>query len=224
MARDDRLFELIQILRDGQLHRAQDLAQDFGVSTRTIWRDMATLVESGLPIEGERGVGYIMKAPVSLPPLALNAQEFEALRLGLSLASSLKDKETAKAANSLRSKINAVTPATLQDPNAESLVFRSPEAERAAPFLAPLRQAQNARLIVILNYQSAWGQQREHHLRVLQIAFWGDQWTVLGWCELSHDFRMIRVDLIVNLTVTSTAFLPEPGKMIKDYLARLDGS
>ena len=68
MRRTDRLFDLIQILRDGKLHRAADIAARLEVSTRTIWRDMATLQASGLPVEGERGLGYILRSPLLLPP------------------------------------------------------------------------------------------------------------------------------------------------------------
>ncbi|EKD61451.1 MAG: hypothetical protein ACD_54C00232G0004, partial [uncultured bacterium] len=91
MRRTDRLFDLIQILRDGRLHRASEIAERLGVSVRTIWRDMTTLMASGLPVEGERGVGYILRAPITLPPMILNAVELEALRLGLRLATEHPD-------------------------------------------------------------------------------------------------------------------------------------
>ncbi|RYG92859.1 YafY family transcriptional regulator [Loktanella sp. IMCC34160] len=223
MARNDRLFDLIQILRDGQLHRAQDLGARLGVSTRTIWRDMATLIDSGLPIEGERGVGYVMKSPVSLPPLALNRDEFEALRLGLALASSLSDRDAARGAASLRAKINAVSPAGLQDPGVESLVFASPEAERAARHLAPIRRALRDHLVIEIDYTSIWGDPRSHILRPLHLSYWGRVWTLLGWCEKDGNFRLLRVDLIRSAEVTQRGFLPEAGKTAEDYLARLDG-
>jgi predicted DNA-binding transcriptional regulator YafY len=75
MRRTDRLFELIQILRDGRLHRASELAERLEVSVRTVWRDMATLMASGMPVEGERGVGYILRAPITLPPMILTPDE-----------------------------------------------------------------------------------------------------------------------------------------------------
>ena len=99
--RSDRLFELIQILRDGKLHRASDLAARVKVSTRTIWRDMATLQASGLPVEGERGVGYMLTAPITLPPVALTVQEMEALRLGIALVASAADAGLSYAAHTL---------------------------------------------------------------------------------------------------------------------------
>ena len=89
MSRSNRLFDLIQILRDGRLHRAADLALDLGVSVRSIWRDMAMLAASGMPVEGERGVGYMLRQPITLPPMMLQPAELIALRLGVRLVTVL---------------------------------------------------------------------------------------------------------------------------------------
>lgn len=110
MSRNDRLFDLIQILRDGRLHRAADLAGRLGVSTRTIWRDMAVLAASGLPVEGERGVGYILRAPVTLPPLILTSDELAVLQHFLTTTSEAPDGTLARGAKSLAAKIAAVLP------------------------------------------------------------------------------------------------------------------
>ncbi|MDO9524937.1 MAG: HTH domain-containing protein, partial [Gemmobacter sp.] len=83
MNRDQRLFDLIQLMRDGRLHTASELAAAVGVSTRTIWRDMAMMAQTGLPVTGERGVGYILRAPLMLPPTMLTTDELEALTEGL---------------------------------------------------------------------------------------------------------------------------------------------
>ena len=111
MPRTDRLFDLIQILRDGRLHKAAEMAQVLEVSVRTIWRDMATLMASGMPVEGERGIGYILRAPITLPPMILTSAELEAFRLGVRLVADGADAGLARAARSLASKIGSVTPA-----------------------------------------------------------------------------------------------------------------
>ncbi len=80
MRRTDRLFDIIQILRDGNLHRAQDIAEALEVSVRTIYRDMDTLTASGIPVQGERGVGYMVTSQITLPPLNLTTEELEALK------------------------------------------------------------------------------------------------------------------------------------------------
>ena len=110
MRRTDRLFELIQILRDGRLHRGSDMAERLGVSLRTIYRDMDTLIASGIPVEGERGLGYMMTAPITLPPLNLTLTELEALHLGLAVVNKAADDELKTAAKSLSDKVDAVLP------------------------------------------------------------------------------------------------------------------
>lgn len=222
MRRSDRLFDLVQILRDGKLHRAADLGRRLGVSTRTIWRDMGTLAASGLPIEGARGVGYQLRDPTTLPPMTLTRDEFEALRLGITLVAGAADPMTARAAASLRAKIGAVAPARAQDPGADSFVFASAEAARAAPYLALIRRAIRDHLTLALGYPDAAGGARVRRVRPLHLDYWGRAWTLTAWCDLSNDFRMFRVDLVTSLSHDGGAFLPEPGRTVEDYLARLD--
>jgi predicted DNA-binding transcriptional regulator YafY len=83
MKRDARLYDIVQALRDGRLHTAGELAAQLGVSTRTIWRDMEMLAATGLPVTGERGLGYILRSPLMLPPTMLTPEELEALVEGL---------------------------------------------------------------------------------------------------------------------------------------------
>ena len=110
MRRTDRLFAIIGILRDGRLHRAQDIATRLQVSVRTIYRDMDTLVASGVPVDGARGVGYRARDAITLPPLTLTAAELEALNLGLAIAAEVADPDLKSAAERLAGKIDAVLP------------------------------------------------------------------------------------------------------------------
>ena len=141
MRRTDRLFDLIQILRDGRLHNAAEMAAELEVSDRTIWRDMATLMASGLPIEGERGVGYILRAPITLPPMVLTSTELEAFRLGVRLVAEGADPGLARAARSLATKIGAVTPTPPDGDDDGLFVFTGRETTRAAPHMPMLRAA-----------------------------------------------------------------------------------
>lgn len=217
MTRKDRLFDIVQILRDGRLHRAADLAARLGVSDRTIWRDMATLAESGLPVEGARGIGYQLREPTTLPPMALTRDEFEALRLGITLVAGAADPTIARAAATLRAKIGAVAPARAQDPGSDSFVFASEEAARAAPHLALIRRAIRDHLTLSLAYRGAEAQR----VRPLHLDYWGKVWTLTAWSDKLHDFRVFRVDLVTSLAHDGGAYLPEPGKTVEDYLARL---
>lgn len=111
MKRDARLYEFVQILRDGKLHTAEELAKRLGVSTRTVWRDMAMMAATGLPVTGERGLGYILRSPLMLPPTVLTADEVEALAQGLRHIEA-SEPHLARAARSLLHKIAVLLPQT----------------------------------------------------------------------------------------------------------------
>jgi len=109
MSRDQRIFDLIQRMRDGRLHTAQALAREVGVSVRTIWRDMAMMAATGIPVEGERGLGYILRAPLLLPPMILTQEELEALMDGLGRVGA-EGGARARAARALRFKVATLLP------------------------------------------------------------------------------------------------------------------
>jgi predicted DNA-binding transcriptional regulator YafY len=221
MRRTDRLFDLIQILRDGRLHRASEMAERLEVSVRTIWRDMATLMASGLPVEGERGVGYILRAPITLPPMILGPAELEALRLGVRLVAEGADPGLARAARMLATKIASVTPASPEGEEDEIFVFTGDETKRAVPHLPVLRRAIRGRERLTITYIDPEGRETHRDIRPLQLEFWGRVWTLAAWCEARGDFRAFRVDRIIALTETGETFPDEPGRRLADYRAGL---
>ena len=109
MKRDARLYDIVQELRDGRLHTAAELAQRLGVSTRTIWRDMEMLAATGMPVTGERGLGYMLRSPLVLPPTMLTPEELEALVEGLRHVGQ-EGNPRAKAAKSLLYKVATLLP------------------------------------------------------------------------------------------------------------------
>lgn len=224
MRRTDRLFDLIQILRDGRLQTAREMADRLEVSTRTLWRDMATLIGSGLPVEGERGVGYILREPITLPPLTLTPDEVQALTLGLQLVTRGADPSLTRAAESLAGKIAAVLPARLLDgTHQDTWVFPGEEALAAARHLPLLRRAIRLRERVILDYVDSSGLPTRRPVRPLVLEFWGRVWTLASWCEARGDFRSFRVDRVEALHPTGETFPDEPGRMLADW-RRLHGS
>lgn len=221
MRRTDRLFDLIQILRRGGLHTARGLAEALEVSTRTIWRDMATLIAAGLPIEGERGVGYILRAPITLPPLTLTDEELTALTTALAVLARGADPSLAGAAASLAGKIEAVVPASLLAGRGDApFVWPGPEALAAARHLPALRRAIRGRRRIAITYADAEGRPSRRILRPLGLEFWGRVWTVVAWCEARADLRAFRVDRIGALAETGTGFAPEPGRDLAAWQAR----
>lgn len=216
----DRLFSLIQILRDGRVHTARDLAERLEVSVRTVWRDMGVLVAQGLPVEGERGVGYALRERIDLPPLTLTADEVEALRLGTELVARGADPSLADAAGRLAGKIAAVVPARVWEAGgADPWVFARAETAAAARHLPALRRAIRARRRVALSYRDEGGAASGRVVRPLLLEFWGQVWTLAAFCEVREGFRSFRLDRIEGLEVREDAFPREAGRELADYRA-----
>ncbi|MGR3712032.1 MAG: helix-turn-helix transcriptional regulator [Shimia sp.] len=222
MRRTDRLFDLIQILRDGRLHRASDLAEHMEVSVRTIYRDMDTLVASGIPVEGERGVGYILRAPVFMPPMALTQVELEAMHLGAALVRQTADTELQEAATRVLTKIDQSMPNPMfgaMDGFGKE-IFAAPEVEASFDKMPVIRRAIQERQILAIEYLSLSGTQTRRRIRPLQMEYWGRAWTCTGWCEIRNDFRVFRIDRITGCLETQDSFVDEPGKDLATYLVR----
>ena len=219
MRRTDRLFDIIQILRDGKLHRAQDIADRLEVSVRTIYRDMDTLVASGVPVEGERGVGYMVRDQITLPPLNLTPEELEALNLGMAIVAEAADPDLKAAALSLADKVDAVLPAqTIAEADTwKFAVYPFADAARGFAHMSTLRAAIKARQKLHLQYRRIDGTLSERKVRPLHMEYWGRVWTLTAWCEKRNDFRVFRVDLIVETTALPELFVDEPGKRLSDY-------
>lgn len=223
MRRTDRLYDLIQILRDGRLHRGKDLAERLGVSLRTLYRDMDAIIASGIPVEGERGLGYMMTAPITLPPLNLTLDELEALHLGLSVVSKAADEDLQRAAETLSRKVDAALPEDRSAPASGwgFAVYPFAEAARGFVHMAPLRAAIRARRKIELTYANPGDAPTKRRVRPLQMEYWGRVWTVTAWCELREDFRVFRVDRIQTLDIGFDTFEEETGKTLADYLDRV---
>ena len=223
MRRTDRLFDLIQILRDGRLHRAGEMAERLGVSVRTIWRDMATLMASGLPVEGERGVGYILRAPITLPPMSLTGAELDALRAGVRLVAEGADPALARAARVLAIKIASVTPAPPEDDGDDLFVFTGKETNRATAHVPILRRAIKSRQRLTLTYIDPDGRETHRDIRPLALDLKSRVWSLAAWCEHRNGFRNFRVDRIMAITETGEVFRHQPGQTLADYQTLMAG-
>lgn len=220
MSRTDRLYDLIQILRDGRLHRAQDLADRMGVSLRTVYRDMDTLMASGVPLEGNRGLGYRATADMTLPPLNLTMAELEALHLGLAVVNEAGDAELGAAAQSLSAKIDAVLPEDRAAPPSGwgAAVYPFAQATLGFQHHATIRSAIRARqkLRLALEGDAAGGR----IVRPLHLEYWGRLWMVTVWSETEADFATIRLDRVARLDVLPQLFVEEEGKTLADLRSR----
>jgi predicted DNA-binding transcriptional regulator YafY len=220
MRRADRLFEIVHHLRGRRLTTAAQLARWLEVSERTIYRDIADLAASGIPIDGEAGVGYRLHPDFDLPPLMFNRNEIEALVIGARMVESWGGPGLAHGARTALAKIATALPkdkrATLESsPLFSPGYFADP---RLGARLDSLRAAIDARRYVLLGYQDALGAASQRRVRSLALAFWGNAWTLGTWCELRNDFRNFRLDRIVTSTVLEERFADEPGRRLPDYL------
>jgi predicted DNA-binding transcriptional regulator YafY len=211
------------MFRGGRLHRGVDLAETLGISLRTLYRDIDTLVQSGIPVEAERGVGYILRQPIFLPPLTLTASELEALHFGMDLARRAADKDLDKAAGTLINKIEAVLPVDAPRQNhARAFAVYTPPLTDANIFLVQLRNAIRTQHFVQIDYIALNGTKSERRIRALQLEFWGQAWTCTAWCETRQDFRVFRVDRITNCTIETECYASESNKSLNKYLRSLD--
>ena len=218
MRRADRLFQIVQILRHKRLTTAQQLADRLEVSTRTIYRDIQDLCLSGIPIEGEAGVGYLLRQEVNVPPLMFNEEELEAIQVGMRMVQTWGGKSLGRAARQAMIKVEAVLPKRLQA--YQSLMF-SPDFYLDSDefqFLDPLRNAAQRREVVKLFYTDAKQLLSERNVRPLAIYFWRGIWTLLTWCELRDDFRHFRADRITGLVCLDRFFAVTPGQELEDFI------
>jgi predicted DNA-binding transcriptional regulator YafY len=220
--RADRLFEIIQILRRKPTVRAREIGEALEVSERTIYRDIRDLMASGVPIEGEAGVGYVLKAGFDLPPLMFKEQEIEALVLGARMVESWADAELAEAASDAIAKIEAVIPDRLRGYMASTALL-APASHYMEPLkfdLAGLRRSIRSQIKVHFRYTDILRQRTERTVRPLSLAYFGPVWMLAAWCELRDDFRTFRLDRIEDFEATSERFRHERGKTLHDFLKR----
>src|SRR5690606_15594410 len=222
MRRAGRWFEIIQILRRRKLVRARDLAETLEVSERTIYRDIRDLMAGGVPIEGEAGIGYVLRKGFDLPPLMFNEQEIEALVLGARIVESWADARLAEAAANVIAKVETVIPERLREHMAQTALI-APSNHFAEPInvdLAALREAVRLRRKLQFGYLDGSGRATHRTVRPLGLAFYGPVWLLASWCELRTDFRAFRLARITDLEIPPDTFHPEPGKTIGDYRKR----
>jgi len=223
MRRADRLFRIVQHLRGGRLTTAARLAEAMEVSERTIYRDIADLQASGVPVDGEAGVGYVLRQGFLLPPLMFSEDEIVALVAGARLIRAWGGAQMAAAAEEALVKIAAVLP---EGPRARAEAVRihaiAPEMTGdLAARLDRIEAAIDTRCCLEFDYADAAGLASRREVEPLVLLFWGKVWTLAAWCRLRQDFRVFRVDRIAGMC-EGVQFRPDPARSLTAFL-RLKG-
>ncbi|WP_213805374.1 YafY family protein [Granulicella sp. dw_53] len=223
MRRADRLFRIVQFLRLGRMLTAQKLAAKLQVSQRTIYRDVRDLQLSGMPIEGEAGVGYTLRRDSDLPPLMFTRGELTALVLGARLVKAWGGAENVIAAGHALQRIEAVVPAEMRD-ELDAILLYAPGYMMPQPLrerLDVLHGACLGRRAILFCYAREDGEKSERTVRPLALAFWSGVWTLAAWCELRKDFRSFRIDRMDELRVLEGSFEPRRGQRLEDFMKKV---
>ena len=225
MRRADRLFRIVNLLRQGRVVTAGRLAEKLQVCERTIYRDVRDLQLSGAPIEGEPGIGCTLRRDFDLPPLMFTSKELTALVLGARLVQAWGGAESVVGAKAALERIESVLPAELRDRLdaiqmfAPGFKMKAAERER----LDLLHAACVERRPVLIAYVKEDGEASRRVVRPLGLYFWSGVWTLVAWCEMRDGFRVFRVDRISEEAVGEKPFAQKKGQRLGDYLKTIRG-
>ena len=212
MSKTARLFKLMDALRGRRRAvAAAQLAEELAVSVRTVYRDVQTLISLGAPIDGEAGVGYVLRAGFFLPPLMFSIEELEALVLGTRWVKGQGDPALAQAADSALAKIATASPKDLREEIAAIGLWapRFGKPPEQAVSLRTLRETIRREHKLKICYVSLAGAQTERVIWPIALAFFEGAQLVAAWCELRADFRHFRTDRITRLEVIGVS-VPQP--------------
>ncbi len=223
MRRADRLFQLVQLLRSRRTATGQQLADELGVSKRTVYRDIRDLEYAGVPIRGEAGVGYRLDARFELPPLTFTAEEVEGLVLGARIVQTWGDSDLASAVSSAMTKIEAVLPEPMREVWLGTALFAGGgHRQEASRHLALLRRAIGDHRVLRFGYVRADGTPSQRAVRPLGLYFWGNKWTLAAYCELRSDYRSFRPDRMREVEILEDRFDSDGEISLASFLARVE--
>ena len=197
-----RLLALLSALRRRRRPvTAATLAEELGVSTRTLYRDVATLQAQGAPIEGEAGLGYVLRPGFFLPPLMFDQRQADAIMLGLMMVRRRADPELAAAADEALGRIGAALPAEIAD-QALASGLRAGGNRPVPPHLGAIRTALETERKLCLTYRDGAGRGSERVVWPIAIGFLEAAEVLAAWCESRRDFRHFRLDRIQSVAAS----------------------
>ena len=222
MPRAERLLDLIQLLR---AHRrpvsGAALAAELKISLRTLYRDIAALTAQGATIDGQPGVGYMLRPGFLLPPLMFSEEEIEALVLGSRWVAERGDAPLAKAARNAMAKIGAVLPDDLKERLDAPGLLIAPAAKAAAgdAALPAIREAIRRERKLRITYVDGAGRQTQRAIWPFALGFFERVRVIVAWCELRQGYRHFRTDRIVKVAVTETRYPRRRSALLKEWRA-----
>ncbi len=224
MSRTARLFQLMQALRSGPSPKTSgQLAQDLGVSARTVHRDIDALRGLGAVIDGEAGFGFTLIEDATLPPLGFTDDELEALVLGLREAQLIGDPALSEAAGTALRKLQGRLPQRQSHRLSHAVLTATRFDRPALPRIevAALRQAAWDERVIEFAYTDAKGDDTRRRVNPLSIVYMDRASVLISWCHLRRDFRVFRLDRMQQMTVTEQSFRPKRVPLLREALDRI---
>lgn len=223
MPRAERLNDIVHHLR--RMHQAvtaNTLAEVFEVSVRTIYRDIQNLVDSGVPISGEAGVGYVIDKRYHLPPIMFDADEIEAIALGISMVGNWTDDQFSAKAQSAFKKIQATLPAPILQELHQISTFSAP-SQYKIPWtvsFTEVRECIRRKNKVQFSYLDLQERTTLRTIWPLALVSFSPVWLLAGWCELRQSFRNFRLDRVSEFVPLNNRYPNERDKNLHAYLAQ----
>lgn len=220
MRKADRLFRIVEYLKARRgVVQAIDLSQYLSVSLRTIYRDIADLTASGVPIISETGVGYVLDKGHIVKPLMFTLDEIEALAMGAQMVKSFCGPDLHGPITQAMNRLVSALPDQLRQ-DYENTFLLARNTNKVDPLrisFTDLRGAMRDKSIVKLTYTDLREQTTQRTVRPLCLVFFGQVWVLLAWCESRNNFRSFRLDRIEKALITEKKFRDEKGKRFVDY-------
>jgi predicted DNA-binding transcriptional regulator YafY len=226
MRRADRLFLIIHALRGRRRAlAAHGLAETLGVSLRTVYRDVADLQRSGVPIEGEAGVGYMLRQGAEIPPLMFNESELEALVVGTRFVRAFGGERLSLGARAALLKIVAVLPPDLRERSERTRIFAPEVSNRIenTGVIDRLHEAISSSQVLRILYRDEAGRETAREIEPLCLVFWGSVWTLGSWCRQRGDFRTFRADRLVSFEPTGEQYGVDTARGLDAYIRAVGG-
>jgi predicted DNA-binding transcriptional regulator YafY len=221
--RIDRLHAILTHLQSKKRVTAQEVADRFNISLRTVYRDVKALEESGVPVIGEAGSGYTIMEGYRLPPVMFTQEEASALLLGAKLTEHLTDESIKKHFNSALFKIKAVLRTSDKEHMDQlddniAVLSRLPADDSAGRYLVELQKALGDKKEIRIRYQSGQDAVTDRTLEPIGLCHYGQAWHLIGWCKLRNNYRDFRVSRIQHLEILDKSFEPETHPSLQEYL------
>lgn len=223
--RIDRLHAILTHLQSRKRVTAQQIADRFSISLRTVYRDIKALDESGVPVIGEAGSGYSIMEGYRLPPVMFTKEEAAALLMGGKLAQQMTDVSVQKNFEDAMYKIQSVLRTADKEyleqllPNMEVTPGRVPVDESSNRHLSALQKAIAEKIVLFIRYQTNMETISERMVEPVGLWHYSNHWHLIGWCRLRNNYRDFRVSRIQRLQLKDEVFTPRSYQSLKDYIS-----